>query len=77
MEDQLVIARDPKRKLWLVRGSKLWCFHYTQRYFEEMNIQDKKMIVKSNDVIVALLKEGIGRSILSKRSVPENVPMTR
>lgn len=40
-----------------------------------MNIQDKKMIVKSNDVIVALLKEGIGRSILSERSVPKDVPM--
>ena len=76
MEDQLVIAGDPKSKLWLVREANSGVFHYTQRYFEEMNIQDKKMIVKSNDVIVALLKEGIGRSILSKRSVPENVPMT-
>lgn len=75
MEDQLVIAGDPKQ-IVACKRSKLWCFHYTQRYFEEMNIQDKKMIVKSNDVIVALLKEGIGRSILSKRSVPENVPMT-
>ncbi len=75
MEDQLVIAGDPKSKLWLVREANSGVFHYTQRYFEEMNIQDKKMIVKSNDVIVALLKEGIGRSILSKRSVPENVPM--
>ncbi len=64
MEDQGVIAGDPKSKLWLVREANSGVFHYTQRYFEEMNIQDKKMIVKSNDVIVALLKEGIGRSIL-------------
>ncbi len=78
MEDQLVIAGDPKSKLWLVREANSGVFHYTQRYFEEMNIQDKKMIVKSNDVIVALLKEGesVAR-ILSKLSVPEKcVPMT-
>lgn len=76
MEDELVIAGDPKSKLWLVRESTSGVFHYTQRYFEEKNIQDKKMLVKSNDVIVAFLKEGIGRSILSKRAVPENIPAT-
>ena len=42
----------PKSKLWLVREANSGVFHYTQRYFEEMNIQDKKMIVKSNDVLL-------------------------
>ncbi len=49
----------PKSKLWLVREANSGVFHYTQRYFEEMNIQDKKDDRESNDVIVALLKEGI------------------
>ena len=73
MEDELVIAGDPESKLWLVRESTSGVFHYTQRYFEEKNIHGKKMLVKSNEVIAALLKEGVGRSILSKRAVPEGV----
>lgn len=32
------------------------------------------MLVKSNEVIAALLKEGVGRSILSKRAVPPEIP---
>ena len=63
MEDELVIAGDPESKLWLVRESTSGAFHYTQRYFEEKNIHGKKMLVKSNEVIAALLKEGVGRSI--------------
>ena len=73
MEDELVIAGDPESKLWLVRESTSGVFHYTQRYFEEKNIHGKKMLVKSNEVIAALLKEGVGRSILSKRAAPEGV----
>lgn len=73
LEDALVVAGDPKSELWLVRESSSGVFHYTQRYFEEKNIQGKKMLVKSNEVIVAMLKEGIGRSILSKRAVPKGI----
>jgi DNA-binding transcriptional LysR family regulator len=75
MEDELVIAGDPDSQLWLVRESTSGVFHYTQRYFEEKNIHGKKMLIKSNEIIAALLKEGVGCSILSKRAVPENVPM--
>lgn len=74
MSDELVVAGNPESDLWLVRESTSGVFHYTQRYFEEKNIHGRKMLVKSNEVIAALLKEGIGRSILSKRAVPENVP---
>ena len=69
-----MIAGDPDSQLWLVRETTSGVFHYTQRYFEEKNIHGKKLLVKSNEVIVALLKEGVGRSILSKRAVPPEVP---
>ena len=74
MEDEVVIAGDPDSQLWLVRETTSGVFHYTQRYFEEKNIHGKKLLVKSNEVIAALLKEGVGRSILSKRAVPPEVP---
>lgn len=75
MDDELVIAGDPESQLWLVREPTSGVFHYTQRYFEEKNIHGKKMLVKSNEVIAALLKEGVGCSILSKRAVPKEVPV--
>ncbi|MBF8807493.1 MAG: LysR family transcriptional regulator [Enterococcus lacertideformus] len=74
MDDELVIAGDPDGELWFVRESTSGVFHYTQRYFEEKNIHGKKLLVKSNEVIAALLKEGICCSILSKRAVPNGVP---
>ncbi|MFV0560606.1 MAG: LysR family transcriptional regulator [Enterococcus sp.] len=74
MKDQLVVAGNRESDLWLVRENTSGVYHYTQRYFQEQNIQERKLEVTSNEVILALLKEGIGRSVISRRAVPQEVP---
>lgn len=73
LKDQLVLVGDPSASPWLVREKTSGVYHYTKRFFEEENISQPAIEIKSNEVITAMLKKGIGRSILSKRAVPEGV----
>ncbi|MDR0922691.1 MAG: LysR family transcriptional regulator [Lactobacillales bacterium] len=73
LKDQLVLAGKKSANLWLVREETSGVFYYTKRYFNEHNLTVPTMEIKNNEIIVAMLAEGIGRSILSKRAVPENV----
>lgn len=67
MKDQLVVAGDPNEDLWLIREASSGVYHYSTRYFEEQNINGPFMEVQNNDLIIQFLKQGIGRSIISKR----------
>lgn len=68
LKDQLVLAGDPQVGPWLVREASSGVYYYTKRYLEEQNIQGPIIEIASNELIVALLKQGFGCSILSKRA---------
>ncbi|MFZ4846816.1 LysR substrate-binding domain-containing protein [Enterococcus casseliflavus] len=68
LKDQLVLAGDPQTGPWLVREASSGVYYYTKRYLEEQNIQGPIIEIASNELIVALLKQGFGCSILSKRA---------
>lgn len=72
-EDELVIAGDPTGP-WLIREATSGVYHYTKRYFEEHDLHPEQLIeVRSNQMIVALLKSGFGRSVLSELAVPAGI----
>jgi len=71
--DELVIAGDLTSDLWLCREDISGVYHYTKRYFLQENIQPKRLCVKNNEMIVRLLEKGIGKSIISKVSVPSGM----
>lgn len=73
LSDELVIAGDLSSDLWLCREEISGVYHYTKRYFLQENIQPNRLCVKNNEMIVRLLEKGIGKSIISKVSVPKNV----
>lgn len=66
MADQLVLAGagDP----FLVREPESGVAYYTARYLAEHNAQGPQLTVSSNAIIVALLQQGFGRSLLSSRA---------
>ncbi|WP_242703838.1 LysR family transcriptional regulator [Candidatus Enterococcus moelleringii] len=68
MEDQLVLAGKQDSTPWLVREPSSGVYYYTKRYLEENNLTPPLMEVHNNEVIRELLKQGVGRSILSKRA---------
>ncbi|MBL1225154.1 LysR family transcriptional regulator [Enterococcus sp. BWR-S5] len=71
LSDTLVIAGEPSEQLWLVREPTSGVYHYSKRYFEENNITGPFLEMNSNELILKLLKMGIGRSIISSRETDE------
>lgn len=65
--DQLVLVNTSMGP-WLVRETSSGVYYYTKRYFEEQNIQEPSVTIENNEIILALLKKGFGRSIVSQRA---------
>lgn len=68
LSDQLVLAGEPDASPWLVREADSGVYHYTERYLSENDVREPRMEVASNDLIVELLHQGFGRSIISSRA---------
>lgn len=73
ISDELVLAGDLTQKRWLVREENSGVYYYTERYFLENNLIPEKLTIKNNEMIIKCLELGIGKSILSKKAVPETV----
>ena len=69
MEDQLVLAGDTEKGPWLVRENPSGVYYYTKRFLEEKDIEGPVMEIQNNEVIVGLLKQGFGCSLISERAV--------
>ncbi|KGH99874.1 transcriptional regulator [Oenococcus oeni IOEB_C52] len=75
MNDQLVLAGDQKSSIWLIRENGSGVYHYTQQYLKENGIIPEQTIrIKSNEIIVATLAKGIGKSIVSKKTLIAGTP---
>lgn len=72
-EDELVLAGEQDAEMWLMREQESGITYYNKRYLEEKNIHLPIIEMTSNAVIVAFLKEGIGKTILSKELLPEGI----
>lgn len=72
-EDELVLAGETDAEMWMMREQESGITYYNKRYLEENNIHLPIIEVTSNAVIVAFLKEGIGKTILSKELLPEEI----
>ncbi|MDN4009320.1 LysR family transcriptional regulator [Latilactobacillus sakei] len=67
--DQLVLAGQPTEP-WLLRENGSGVYHYTMNYLKENNLTlDNVMTVKSNAIIVQLLRQGLGQSLISSAAL--------
>ncbi|MET3643715.1 LysR family transcriptional regulator [Streptococcus gallinaceus] len=64
--DQLVIAGDVKNGPWLIREVDSGLRFYTAQYLDEEDIQLPRLEIGSNQVILALIRNGFGCSIVSE-----------
>ncbi|MEG0550003.1 MAG: LysR family transcriptional regulator [Vagococcus sp.] len=76
-QDELVIAGDLTSDLWLSREETSGVYHYMERYFLKENLNPKRLYVKNNEMIVKMLEEGLGKSLISKRAVTVNMTIER
>ncbi|MFD1670527.1 LysR substrate-binding domain-containing protein [Agrilactobacillus yilanensis] len=72
--DQLVRAGDLNSDMWLLREEGSGVGYYTRMFLQSENIQPKRIMkVANNEIIVQLLKQGLGQTIVSKRAVPVGI----
>ncbi|HCM90040.1 MULTISPECIES: LysR family transcriptional regulator [Vagococcus] len=72
-KDELVIAGNLSSDLWLSREATSGVFHYMENYLLVENIKPEYFYVKNNEMIIKLLEEGIGKSLISKRAVTKKL----
>ncbi|WP_430536571.1 LysR family transcriptional regulator [Listeria rocourtiae] len=67
--DSLVLAGDMTSELWLLRETGSGIRTYTDQFFQQENIiPAKKIEIASNEAILNMLQQGIGKTLLSDLS---------
>lgn len=73
-DDELVLAGQPDSPYWLMRETDSGVHFFNELYIAENDIEVQFVHVNSNEAIVELLKEGFGKTILSKKGLVETIP---
>lgn len=74
LRETLVLAGNLESSFWLSREETSGVYHYMARYMVENNINEEKMCVKSNEMIVKFLEKGIGKSVISSKAITNDIP---
>ncbi|HGC5945341.1 LysR family transcriptional regulator [Enterococcus faecalis] len=69
LEDKLVLAGDSKAKFWILREQESGLRFYNEIYLHENNLSYPIIFADNNEVLIQMIIEGIGRSIISELSV--------
>ncbi|MGN5456828.1 MAG: LysR family transcriptional regulator [Candidatus Kurthia intestinigallinarum] len=72
--DELVLAGNLESPYWLMREKQSGVRFFNELYISEQNIHAQIIDTNSNEIITALLQQGFGKTILSRISLPENIP---
>ncbi|PWF99672.1 LysR family transcriptional regulator [Levilactobacillus bambusae] len=74
--DQLVRIGTPTGT-WLIREPGSGIEHYTNLFFEEYDvIPEHTIVLNRNDLIMTLVQQGIGETVVSKSMLPAGMPYT-
>ncbi|MGE1043963.1 LysR substrate-binding domain-containing protein [Bacillus wiedmannii] len=72
--DELVLAGSIDSPIWLMREKHSGVHFFNELYIAEQNINAQFIEVNNNEIIMNMLKKGIGKTILSRKGLPDNVP---
>ncbi|WP_010286253.1 LysR family transcriptional regulator [Kurthia massiliensis] len=72
--DELVLAGNVDSPYWLMRETDSGVHFFNELYIAEHNMNVQFIYLNSNEVIVELLKQGFGKTILSKKGLPTSIP---
>lgn len=73
-QDELVLAGEVGAPYWLLRENESGLRFYNETYLERKNLNPHLIYVNNNEAILALLKEGVGQSIISKLATTRQIP---
>ena len=70
MTDQLVLAGNGDT--WLLR--EVGASAHMDRYFAQHGLPDNTLTITSTDVMLALLRAGFGKTIISQKLIADHIP---
>lgn len=73
-DDELVLAGQLDSPYWLMREKASGVHFFNELYIAENDVDVQFVHVNSNEAIVALLKQGFGKTILSKTGLASTIP---
>ncbi|MCT4383379.1 LysR family transcriptional regulator [Leuconostoc suionicum] len=72
--DKLVLAGNGD--YWLLREPGASTYGHLKRYFTQNELPQKSITITNTDMIIALLKQGFGKTIISKKLIDGTIPYT-
>ncbi|PGT97817.1 LysR family transcriptional regulator [Bacillus cereus] len=75
--DELVFAGDFDSSIWLMREKQSGVHFFNELYISEQNINTQFIEVNNNEIIIKLLQKGIGKTILSRKALPDSIPFIK
>ena len=74
--DELVCIGTPT-DVWLSREPGSGIYKYSEQYLLEMGVSPNKVIqVNETNLLIKLVRQGVGQTVISKRMAPNDVPIT-
>lgn len=73
-QDELVLTGDPESPYWLLRENESGLRFYNEVYLERNNLNPHIIHVNNNEAIIALIKSGVGQTIISKLALTPEIP---
>ncbi|MFF5995085.1 LysR family transcriptional regulator [Lysinibacillus sp. KU-BSD001] len=73
-QDELVLAGQLDSNYWLMREKHSGIRYFNELYIAENNIEANYLYANHSELIIRLLQENIGKSIVSKKTLPASIP---
>lgn len=73
LEDQLVLAGDAESTHWLIREEDSGIRFFNELYLNEFDLHPQIIYVNNNELLLQLIREGVGKSIVSSLSITEDM----
>ncbi|WP_332645708.1 LysR family transcriptional regulator [Lysinibacillus sp. 54212] len=73
-QDELVLAGRLDSNDWIMREKHSGIRYFNELYIAENNIEANYIYANHSELIIRLLQEGIGKSIVSKKTLPPSIP---
>lgn len=73
-QDELVLAGQPDSNYWIMREKHSGIRYFNELYIAENNIEANYLYANHSELIIRLLQEKIGKSIVSRKTLPSSIP---
>ncbi|MGL9969164.1 LysR substrate-binding domain-containing protein [Enterococcus sp. DIV1420a] len=73
LKDELVLAGNPNSTFWILREKDSGIRFFNDIYLKEHHLKPKFIYVNNNEILLKLLENNVGQSVISKLSISSSI----